>query len=510
MGFYPSGETVSETVMLKINHLCVSRHGVFYLRVYHHGASQKFSLRTKDPTKAKIIALTFNLKKHMAIQSASSNPDLSDLNIDVDNIKQWKERKHSDGTVEVETTSTADATEYRAYRKEERDHEIALKLLEQENIKIETAERAVRETRIQAEQKAITAFINRPLPEHAELPLLSAMIDAYIDEEITDQTVKSRKNKRSQFHHFMKFSGDRHINKFEDKDALGYRKYLQSTEIQKKTINKKMGALTELFKTAQGWNQRIEFYNPFEGKLFPKVEKEVSYLAFNGEQINHIFSKETYCDFNKLKPNYYWLPFLALYTGARIEELASMEIKNIKQEDGIWYFDIPRMKNDNSERKVPLHKEIINSDFLDYVESVRKRNESLLFPELKKKPTFDTKTADLIAPSNYGKNASRRFGEYMDSINLSDPRLVFHSFRHTFISSISTTRNNIILNMALVGHIDANILTAIGVSRNIVESAHAENYQHPKPLKVLKTAIDEFDFKLKTPFAFGLYGNRRK
>jgi len=105
MSFYPSSETVSETVMLKINHLCVSRHGVFYLRVYHQSKSQKFSLRTKDPTRARIIALTFNLKKYMAIQSASSKPDLSDLNIDIDNIKQWKEKTHSDGTLEVHCVS---------------------------------------------------------------------------------------------------------------------------------------------------------------------------------------------------------------------------------------------------------------------------------------------------------------------------------------------------------------------------------------------------------------------
>jgi len=77
------------------------------------------------------------------------------LNIDIDNIKQWKEKTHSDGSVEVETTSAADAAEYRAYRKEERDHEIALKLLEQENLKIEAAERAMRETRIQTEQNII-------------------------------------------------------------------------------------------------------------------------------------------------------------------------------------------------------------------------------------------------------------------------------------------------------------------------------------------------------------------
>jgi len=64
------------------------------------------------------------------------------------------------------------------------------------------------------------------------------MIDAYIDEEITDQTIKSRRNKRSQFHHFMKFAGDRRVNKFEDQDVMAYRKHLQATQIQKKPSTK--------------------------------------------------------------------------------------------------------------------------------------------------------------------------------------------------------------------------------------------------------------------------------
>lgn len=40
------------------------------------------------------------------------------------------------------------------------------------------------------------------------------------------------------------------------------------------------------------------------------------------------------------KPDYYWLPFMALFSGARIGELAALGVPDIKQEGGIWYFDI--------------------------------------------------------------------------------------------------------------------------------------------------------------------------
>ena len=36
----------------------------------------------------------------------------------------------------------------------------------------------------------------------------------------------------------------------------------------------------------------------------------------------------------------YWLPLLALYTGARLEELGQLRKKDIKESNGIWYINI--------------------------------------------------------------------------------------------------------------------------------------------------------------------------
>src|SRR5207249_331618 len=72
----------------------------------------------------------------------------------------------------------------------------------------------------------------------------------------------------------------------------------------------------------------------------------------------------------------YWLPYLALYTGARLEELAQLRVVDVKIEDGIAYLDIHgldgrRVKTRSPERKVPLHPELLRIGLLRYVEEQR-------------------------------------------------------------------------------------------------------------------------------------------
>jgi integrase len=69
----------------------------------------------------------------------------------------------------------------------------------------------------------------------------------------------------------------------------------------------------------------------------------------------------------------YWLPLLAYYTGARVEELAQLYVSDVKQEKGIHYLHITAdkadksVKNKGSVRKVPLHKHLVALGFIDYV-----------------------------------------------------------------------------------------------------------------------------------------------
>lgn len=73
----------------------------------------------------------------------------------------------------------------------------------------------------------------------------------------------------------------------------------------------------------------------------------------------------------------YWLPLLALFTGARLSELGQLRVCDIQADGGgIAFLDIGTsggraVKTRNSIRKVPLHPELRLLGFMDYVDRVK-------------------------------------------------------------------------------------------------------------------------------------------
>lgn len=89
-----------------------------------------------------------------------------------------------------------------------------------------------------------------------------------------------------------------------------------------------------------------------------------------------------------LKDERYWLPVIALFSGMRQEEIAQLHVEDVRESEGIVFFDVndrpPRMlKNANAARHVPVHKTLLQSGFLEYVEACRKARQPRLFPNLK-------------------------------------------------------------------------------------------------------------------------------
>ena len=80
----------------------------------------------------------------------------------------------------------------------------------------------------------------------------------------------------------------------------------------------------------------------------------------------------------------YWLPILALYTGARLRELGQLRGEDVRQENGVTYIAIgdagdgQRVKNASSRRSVPLHSNIRGAFF-----AFAGGTTGPLFPELK-------------------------------------------------------------------------------------------------------------------------------
>lgn len=95
----------------------------------------------------------------------------------------------------------------------------------------------------------------------------------------------------------------------------------------------------------------------------------------------------------------YWLPLLAMFTGARLNELGQLRPSDILKvpyvdRDGneleAWCIRIVadkaeglKLKNAWSARRVPIHPDLIRFGFLTYVEAAREAGQSRIFPELR-------------------------------------------------------------------------------------------------------------------------------
>ncbi len=121
-----------------------------------------------------------------------------------------------------------------------------------------------------------------------------------------------------------------------------------------------------------------------------------------------------------------WLPLLALFMGARLEELGQCSVADCKEEAGISFLDLrvveegKKLKRNSSRRRIPVHPELIRLGFLTYVAERRKAGDKRLFPDLKSERSHLTAAW------------SQWWGRYARKHGIADKRLVFHSFRHTF------------------------------------------------------------------------------
>lgn len=141
----------------------------------------------------------------------------------------------------------------------------------------------------------------------------------------------------------------------------------------------------------------------------------------------------------------YWVPLLAVYTGAAREEVCGLEVDDVvidckvphiwvranftRSKDGVTPAGlkaVPRY------RHIPLHREILKLGFADYVKAIRKERHTSLFPEL-----FDIKAGGGT------KFYARAWQHIVDAVDAQHKlprtsegkRVDFHSLR-TYSSSV--------------------------------------------------------------------------
>jgi integrase len=162
----------------------------------------------------------------------------------------------------------------------------------------------------------------------------------------------------------------------------------------------------------------------------------------------------------------FWLPLMALFTGARLNELAPLTAADVITDPATDIVAINikedreqgrRLKTIGSARLVPIHLELTRIGFLKFADWIRLAgNEARLFP--------------LLVPGrkgSFGEAWSRWFGNYKRDLGIRNKASVFHSFRHGFKDAARAARVSEDPHDALTGHAGSSVGRTYG-SRDIV------------------------------------------
>ena len=237
------------------------------------------------------------------------------------------------------------------------------------------------------------------------------------------------------------------------RDIIDFRDYLLDSGQSARTASHKVGILKTLFRTAI--NYEMIASNPAEHVRTPVNHDRKRRIAFSSDDLKRIFHSPIYtCAYRSVSGGgdaCYWLPLLALFTGARIEELAQLLIHDLHSAQGLGYYlnisdeaEHSKLKNPASRRRIPLHHELLACGFLDYVDSVKAQ--PFLFPRLKPNPR-----------NKRGGYFSTFFSGYLRrTVRISDKRKVFHSLRHTFKDTCRAVGIEESVHDALTGHTNAS------------------------------------------------------
>ena len=223
--------------------------------------------------------------------------------------------------------------------------------------------------------------------------------------------------------------------------------------ITQKTLDEYVGCIKTVFAEAlRKGDIQENIVDAVDWPVSHNQTQTKKYAPFSVEQLNAIFHAPLYTgckddgrNYNKVGTNHprrirFWLPLIALFTGARINEICQLHTDDVQEKNGIPFISIneedeKHVKTKAGIRQVPIHNELIKIGFLDYAAQMRAKGETLLFPEVMESLVKGKRAKD-ASPS---APLSKWFNHFIESVNTSieQPELkftsehVFHSFRHT-------------------------------------------------------------------------------
>jgi integrase len=220
--------------------------------------------------------------------------------------------------------------------------------------------------------------------------------------------------------------------------------------------------------------------------LSKAADKRQSRNPFSAAQLQRIFEAPIYAGCQSpgrpylpgkhlIRDHRFWVPLIALFSGARLNELGQLEVGDLETVGAISFFrittdselseseNVKLLKTEASRRSVPIHPRLIELGFLQYVGDRRAAGDRRLFPDW-------LQGNDGTYSSVFSKSFN---GQFLPKIGVKTKKLVFHSFRHNFIDAMRDAGIEDAVAKALVGHSDRSTTAIYGSGQPISRLAGA-------------------------------------
>ena len=209
------------------------------------------------------------------------------------------------------------------------------------------------------------------------------------------------------------------------------------------TVNRNLVHIGKVLKSAQAEGIRIDTsIDPSLLRRFSKRSAKDEREAFTPDDVTRIFSGPVWqgCKSAKRRREpgtlivqdwLYWVPLIAVYSGARREEICGLETADISAVDGVPVLHIrPNarrgLKNPQSKRIIPVHSHLIELGFLDFADKQREARHTELFHDLQRKSSA----------SQIGDSMDYLWRHIQSDRLGPQPKKPFHSFRHYAVQGL--------------------------------------------------------------------------
>lgn len=324
------------------------------------------------------------------------------------------------------------------------------------------------------------AAVAEPAPPKPPRPLASALVESFLErrDKLDRQTHKQTAMERTTLRLFVEVCGDKPVDAYHRGDVTRFLDTLRrlpntygkspkdkdrkladiiaeadaagKDRLTDRTAQRHLTALSQFFQaavdgghlTVAGRAELVDNHR-FRDERGAREQRD----AFTPAELAALFSSPVWRGRHRffrdqagsevIRDGFFWLPILALYHGARLEELADLKRRDIGCDGGTWFLNITdeggrRLKNGNARRIVPLHPEVVRLGFLEHVTKEAPQPDSPLFPKLPQRG----------ADKRRGVDVTKWFTRYRRKFGLDRPGLSFHSFRHTAITRLTDAITN--------------------------------------------------------------------